>query len=778
VGDVRDDVGLLFPAWSDSSRSGFAVRLPLAQLPRGRYPLSIRLESPDGGIRLLSGPEVRNDEPLVKVLASADRMVRPQDFELSAWVLTETGVDSVRIETDTGIDLGSMRLTEKHISLSAFERIKVSHGANRLIGKVFRGQVRTKGLPPSLYRLQVVVIDRENRRTVFPGPLVRSGSSGNEACAGQLRYLYYPGNHRAFRQDFPVAQSWAQLVSGQCVQVGIRGRVEYLRTTFGHKQDYRFDPNFPDSHQMKDGREMIGVALRTLLNMANRTGLPLLITLDGGVWADSAFSYPEFDVVDMLERREDTVQWNQHGHSEPDDALNNLAASFENPHLARMMSLNRFNEDFRRYKKRNLQAAVQEVVRFMKANPTIDVAINLDPDEYVNPWFQDTQWYDYNPDTLRQFREWLFHRGPYADGGELARARHEPRLTLTEAGKLAGRRFREIDDVDPPRNAIDYSDKWQHLWAWFRRHLVAQHYDDLARWAAEAGMPTGKIFTAQTFIQADVAVSLDDSARGWTDQAGVSIAGAKPRQGHLGAILYGPASRNFGKPRKGLSLIGNIRGIDPHWGVIEFHPATIEKPQTMPGHDDAYQTMFSIINGGARFMSPMWGSRADDQWLYPERFRSYDSMDGTPFEFQLAWWMLKLQRLPAGSLIYPFGNSSVSSNDGWTVDASTHMNVLPGQLQLSGSRLHLQSPILEGQIASSGVRLELDGSWTGRQVQAGIRLSGGRRGSCMLDSTTRSCSLSLNPLASIEQITFDWMPVVSGMPDIPVTVDEIRVFPQ
>jgi hypothetical protein len=48
----------------------------------------------------------------------------------------------------------------------------------------------------------------------------------------------------------------------------------------------------------------------------------------------------------------------------------------------------------------------------------------------------------------------------------------------------------------------------------------------------------------------------------------------------------------------------------------------------------------------------------------------------------------------------------------------------------------------------------------------------------MLDSTTRSCSLSLNPLASIEQITFDWMPVVSGMPDIPVTVDEIRVFPQ
>ena len=40
--------------------------------------------------------------------------------------------------------------------------------------------------------------------------------------------------------------------------------------------------------------------------------------------------------------------------------------------------------------------------------------MNLDPDTYVNPFFEERQWYDYNPGTLRQFRHWLAGTGPYA----------------------------------------------------------------------------------------------------------------------------------------------------------------------------------------------------------------------------------------------------------------------------------------------------------------------------------------------------------------------------
>ena len=40
--------------------------------------------------------------------------------------------------------------------------------------------------------------------------------------------------------------------------------------------------------------------------------------------------------------------------------------------------------------------------------------MNLDPDTYLNPFFEEKQWYDYNPGTLRQFRQWLAGSGPYA----------------------------------------------------------------------------------------------------------------------------------------------------------------------------------------------------------------------------------------------------------------------------------------------------------------------------------------------------------------------------
>ena len=63
---------------------------------------------------------------------------------------------------------------------------------------------------------------------------------------------------------------------------------------------------------------------------------------------------------------------------------------------------------------RNLQQAGRRVVAFMGAHPELVVGVNLDPDTYLNPFYNEQQWYDYNPGTLRQFREWLAGTGPYA----------------------------------------------------------------------------------------------------------------------------------------------------------------------------------------------------------------------------------------------------------------------------------------------------------------------------------------------------------------------------
>ena len=112
---------------------------------------------------------------------------------------------------------------------------------------------------------------------------------------------------------------------------------------------------------------MTGESLDALLRLALELNAPLLITLDGGVWADAAFSAPDIDVVDWLESDSRTVQWNQHDQADPDDALKNLAGSMDSPELARMMSLNRFNTNFLTYKKRNLQAAVRYLLEFSTA---------------------------------------------------------------------------------------------------------------------------------------------------------------------------------------------------------------------------------------------------------------------------------------------------------------------------------------------------------------------------------------------------------------------------
>ncbi len=515
----RDDVAKAFPAWPQAKKSGFEGFVPARKLPRGRYQLRIRFEDDQGHRSEIAGPEVVNDLPFGKVLAQRDKLMPPKAVELRAWLADEDGIKTVHVETEAGVSLGRMTLTQENRSLESLNDPRFKYlkrgGAPLKSGSLYRLQVPFTDIPPGLQRLQARVEDKAGKVAVLPGPLVLDKNPAEkQSCHGEKLRVFYPGGAVDFRKQFPQFQELRAMTSGGCVEIGLRGRVEYLRTTLGRYADYVFDPNFPEHLRKRNGREMSGESLGELLNTALRFHAPLMITLDGGVWADAKFAAPDVDIVDILERDERTVQWNQSGKSEADDALKNLAGATESPELARMMSLNYYNRRFLDYKKRNLQAAVREIVKFSRTHPGSYVAINLDPDEYINPWFYLTQWYDYNPDTLRQYREWLFHLGPYSDGGELAFSRREPALTLAEANRLAGQSWKEIGAIEPPRGAIDYNDPWQQLWTQFKRHLVARHYDDLAAWAVDAGLQAERVYTSQTFIQTDVSVSIMDRANG------------------------------------------------------------------------------------------------------------------------------------------------------------------------------------------------------------------------------------------------------------------------
>ena len=101
-----------------------------------------------------------------------------------------------------------------------------------------------------------------------------------------------------------------------------------------------------------------------------------------------------------------------------DDYLKGLSGSTESPELARVLTFNAFSMDVHRYKKRNLQAAGNVVLTFQQQYPELFAGINLDADTYANPFFDD-RWHDYNPNTIRQFRQWMQGAGLYGSGAAL-----------------------------------------------------------------------------------------------------------------------------------------------------------------------------------------------------------------------------------------------------------------------------------------------------------------------------------------------------------------------
>lgn len=738
----RADVARAYAQWPRAKTAGFENVLGFRSLPRGRYFLQVIYVDAKGNKRELRGPEVINDSPFGKVIAQQERLFNAQRINLVAWLADENGITQAQLQTEQGIVLGDMLLTKAGASLTELPDPRFGNAPSPDVpiktGSLYHAELFGGAIPVGLHRLQVRVVDSVGNQSFLPGPLILNQiKPTHTACTGEKRYIFYPGGAVDFRDGFRQMTELRTLAQGGCIEVGVRGRLEYLRTTRGAQADFEFDPAFPENLRARHGG-MTGESLNELLQTALKFKAPLLITLDGGVWADAKFSAPDVDVVDYLEQDPRTAQWNQWGRPEPDDALQNLPGATHSPQLARMMSLNRYNTKFLSYKKRNLQAAVRDIVRFAEAHPQTYIAVSLDPDLYINPWFYLSQWYDYHPDTLRQYREWLFHLGPYADGGELAFSRHEPKLTLAQATQWGKAKWSSVEQVEPPRGVIDYSDPWQQLWTQFKRHLVARHYDDLAAWIVEAGLAPDRIYSGQTFIQTDVAVGITDTATGWTDQAGVSIAGAKPRLGHIGAILYGPASRNQGPTRNGWSLVDNIRLLDPHWAVGEFHPATIAFPDKLPTHEESYATLSTLLNGGAYFLSPMWGSFVGDRVVRPRNFKAYDAMEGTAYEFQLVWWLRATQSLSPGSFFYPFGNEMVTSADGWTAHALTALEKQKGSLRLSATHdeIAIVSPFWAALSLDKPSTLEVS-------VAAMTQVSPPRAEMELDDGHRRRCSLRL-----------------------------------
>ena len=539
------------------------------------------------------------------------------------------------------------------------------------------------------------------------------------------------GGADGIRDAFAVAES-------RTVKLGIRVQILYLRTTLGAAADYVFDPDFVADKRV-EGRLVAEDSLNDVIRFAMAERMPVLFTLNGGIWSDAACESVEWDINDALERDEAQCQWNEHDQVMPDGALAGLPGSMESPQLGRCLSLNVYMDKVRFYKKRNLQHAATLIARFATEHPDLFIGVNLDPDVYVNPFFEGAQWYDYNPATLRQFRHWLRADGPYAGAGgagvpDLSRYRRATGLTLAQVGRLAHRRHATWDEVDPPRRFSFgtrpfWRSPWVALWKQFRRHLVHLHYDELSQWVAECGISPARIHSSQGFMAPGpwidpLPVRLDSPAKNY-DTGGMSIEGSVPSHGRLGAIVYGDSACNQIRMERQSTLFAEFRTFSPDWAVVEYNVGDLTRAEHLAPYGQAYGSLRDMANYGARFVSPMaWNGSPGDALGQPG-FRGYTALRRSPLEEAIVHFMWARADLPRQARLWTFGATTYPDTDGWHAEGGRLIAEQPSRLllqlggqgaaalvsppELAWKASDCESLIIQAQVPDAGLTLALQG---------------------------------------------------------------------
>ena len=107
-------------------------------------------------------------------------------------------------------------------------------------------------------------------------------------------------------------------------------------------------------------------------------------------------------------------------------------------------------------------------------------------------------------------------------------------------------------------------------------------------WLVEAGIPKSRIYSSQGFI-APVATSfpfalrIESPSKNY-DTGGMSVEGAIPRNGHLGAIVYGQSAVNNIRVEGDANLFATFHQMDPGWAVGEFNTADFRTPKELPSY--------------------------------------------------------------------------------------------------------------------------------------------------------------------------------------------------
>lgn len=636
-------------------------------------------------------------------------------LQFAGWALAPGGIRAVDIVVD-----GKPYAAHYGLARNDVAAVKPDYPAAASSGFSFEGDFAQ--LTPQRHDVTVVATAKDGaaatlarKSLVSPAALsMWKDVAAADPAFAQRPFWFLMATSGVAQQGASGIETQYQGLTSATMRVGMSIPILYMRTTRGPAGDFAFDPDF-DLSRKCGKRAVADDNLRGVIDYAIAHHLPVNFILNGGIWGDASCESRQWDLTDHLQLDEMNCQWDQSNTVFPDDYRKGLTGSTDSPLLSRSLTYNVYARSVRDYKRRNLTAAAKVVARFAREHPELFVGINLDADTYMNPFVQGGHRYDYNPGMLRQFREWLAGTGPYAghpsDGApDLSYYRRKTPLTLAQVNRMAGKHWSKWSEVDPPRQFPGgenypvgmgetpfWQDPWYLAWDAFRKHIIQLHYDELAQWTHEAGVPADRIFTAQAFTAADpglrpISTFIDGESPDY-DSAGVSIEGAKPRIGHLGAILYGPSVENEPRMETDRSLFAAIARFDTQWAVAESNATDLKQPQVLPTYARSYRSFRDLFNYGGRQIALMAWNGSNGIFAGKPGYVAYTSWRNTPAEQAMMDFLVSHAGLPQGALLWTFGSPRLVDDDGWTAMHGT-VQADHGALVMhpSGDRLTLRSP--------------------------------------------------------------------------------------
>lgn len=152
------------------------------------------------------------------------------------------------------------------------------------------------------------------------------------------------------------------------------------------------------------------------------------------------------------------------------------------------------------------------------------------------------------------------------------------------------------------------------------------------------------------------AVNLDSPVKNY-DSGGMTVEGAVPADGHLGAILYGPSALNDIRMETQGTLFETFSRFDSDWAAVEFNPADLRKPQRMPGFAEGRQSLRDLFNYGARFVAPMAWNGSNGINAGQPGFVAFTALRNTPLEDSIRDFLVSHAYLPRRTLLWSFGDN-------------------------------------------------------------------------------------------------------------------------